>query len=308
MYRKGIEPVVSVVMSLYQEPIEWMKLAIDSILNQTFRDFELILINDQPNRLDNRQLLEEYFKIDNRIVTVHNDENIGLTKSLNKGLEIARGHYIARMDADDIAKENRLELQFKFLQENSKYICCGSFVNIIDANNNFVKPLKLPETHQEIQDELVVETPMIHPTLFFRNIHQIKYNESIRFAQDYDLIYRLSLKGQLYNLETPLLEYRRSSVQISNAKLSEQTKYANDIRERIIIDYLHKYYGVSCVNIPSYPFLQNLPKGRLKNKILFSFLIHNNFRKNHIRLLTEAIRVDKFSMKESARLLLKVVK
>ena len=93
---------LSVVMSIYKEPVEWMRQSIDSILNQTFTDFEFVIVNDNPIRSENRDILDEYSKKDFRIIVLSNDENIGLTKSLNKGLRISKGKYIARMDADDI--------------------------------------------------------------------------------------------------------------------------------------------------------------------------------------------------------------
>ena len=101
-------------MSIYSEEEEWIRESIDSILNQTFSDFEFIIINDNPNRDKNNSLLTEYTRIDNRIIIITNEENIGLTKSLNKGLEIARGKYIARMDADDISLPTRFEKQVDF--------------------------------------------------------------------------------------------------------------------------------------------------------------------------------------------------
>ena len=93
---------ISVIMSIYSEKEEWIKESIDSILSQTFRDFEFIIINDNPKRKQNENLLLEYSQKDNRIIVITNKENIGLTKSLNKGLSIAKGKYIARMDADII--------------------------------------------------------------------------------------------------------------------------------------------------------------------------------------------------------------
>lgn len=105
-------PLVSVVMAIYNEPVEWMRQAIDSILYQSFKDFEFIIINDNPIRVENKEILDEYSAKDSRVIVVLNEENIGLTKSLNKGLAIASGEYIARMDADDIAMPERLRMQY----------------------------------------------------------------------------------------------------------------------------------------------------------------------------------------------------
>jgi glycosyltransferase involved in cell wall biosynthesis len=98
-------------MGVYKEPLDWLRQSIDSILNQSFTDYEFIIICDNPRYEEGMELLKKYANSDRRIILLFNNENIGLTKSLNKGLEIARGKYIARMDADDISKPERLTRQ-----------------------------------------------------------------------------------------------------------------------------------------------------------------------------------------------------
>ena len=111
-------PIISVIMSVYNEPLDWVQESIDSILQQTFGNFEFIIINDNPNNKELFDFLITNKIKDNRIIIINNDENIGLTKSLNKGLERAKGEYIARMDADDISLPERLEKQINFLNTN----------------------------------------------------------------------------------------------------------------------------------------------------------------------------------------------
>ena len=96
-------PKISVIMSVYSERVDWIRKSIDSILNQTYSDFEFIIVNDKPDKEENAQLLEEYAARDSRIKVLTNEENIGLTKSLNKAFALAEGEFIARMDADDMA-------------------------------------------------------------------------------------------------------------------------------------------------------------------------------------------------------------
>ena len=108
-------PKISVLMSVYNEPVDWMRQAIESILNQTYKDFEFIIVNDNPEREENQLVLNEYRDKDSRISVLCNDQNIGLTKSLNKGLENANCEFVARMDADDIAFPDRLKLQLQYL-------------------------------------------------------------------------------------------------------------------------------------------------------------------------------------------------
>ena len=125
-------PIVSVIMSIYKEPLEWLHESIDSILYQTFKDFEFIIICDNPEYKEGIELLNEYRKKDDRIIIINNVKNIGLTKSLNKGLAVAKGKYIARMDADDIAMPNRFEHQITYLDKNTDLVAIGSSVSIID--------------------------------------------------------------------------------------------------------------------------------------------------------------------------------
>lgn len=113
-------------MSVYNEPVDWMRQAIESILNQTYKDFEFIIVNDNPEREENQLVLNEYRDKDSRISVLCNDQNIGLTKSLNKGLENANCEFVARMDADDIAFPDRLKLQLQYLLNNPNIAVLGT--------------------------------------------------------------------------------------------------------------------------------------------------------------------------------------
>ena len=124
----SISPHISVLMSVYHEPIDWLALSVDSILNQSFSDFEFIIIVDDPNNQEAINYIRQKEEEDNRIVLLINEENVGLTKSLNKGLKIAKGNYIARMDADDISYPERFEKQFTFMESHPSVILLGTGV------------------------------------------------------------------------------------------------------------------------------------------------------------------------------------
>ena len=136
---KANRPKVSVVMSFYKEPLQWMNLALDSILDQTFRDFEIILICDNPDYKEGIAYAQKRAEQDSRVRLIINDTNIGLTKSLNKGIRLAEGKYIARMDADDIAFPQRFEKQVEFLENNPDVSVCASDVHIINAEGEIVR-------------------------------------------------------------------------------------------------------------------------------------------------------------------------
>lgn len=229
---------LSVVMSIYKEPVEWMRQSIDSILNQTFTDFEFVIVNDNPIRSENRDILDEYSKKDFRIIVLSNDENIGLTKSLNKGLRISKGKYIARMDADDISMPERFQKQIDFLDANSNVGVLGTAVNYFGKKKGI---FLYPEHQSDVF--LFLNSCFAHPSIMGRSeiIKKFSYDESFVVAQDYDLWERMYANEVVFaNLSEPLLKYRVSGVQISTSRLKQQLSSAAAIRKRALLYYLQK--------------------------------------------------------------------
>jgi len=134
--------LVSVLMSTYNESELELRLAIESILNQTYRNIEFIIVSDNPQNTMLQNIINEYQKKDRRIKVILNNENLGLPRSLNKGIEQARGKYIARMDADDISLPNRIEEEMDFMLINNLDMVAALQINI-DENNKTIekKPL-----------------------------------------------------------------------------------------------------------------------------------------------------------------------
>lgn len=152
-------PKLSIIMSVYSEPIEWMRLSVDSILNQSYKDFEFIIINDKPDRKENRELLDVYKHKDNRIVLINNKVNLGLTKSLNIGLLAAKGEYIARMDADDISLPDRLKQQVDFLDTHPEVSIVGCSAYKIDEEGNVIDKLIKPTNNLTLKSQLIIVSP-----------------------------------------------------------------------------------------------------------------------------------------------------
>ncbi|MBC9797457.1 glycosyltransferase family 2 protein [Sinomicrobium weinanense] len=265
---------ISVVMCIHSEPVEWLKSSIQSIIQQSFIDFEFIVVNDNPHRELNRQLLAEYARKESRVTVIHNEENIGLTRSLNIGLSVARGKYIARMDADDISIFHRLQVQYDFMESNPEYILCGSDAWIIDEKGEKVnKGLNIYFEDQKIREIFPILNPMCHPSLFMNrsvlNQSRIKYNETYRYAQDYEIIRELLNCGKVCNLSTKLLKYRKSPDQISRSKFSLQHKYANQTRLRYMQD-IFDAQGCSAQEI--YKQLKLVSKDKIVYNSLLSLL------------------------------------
>lgn len=242
MITDKVFPQISVVMSIYNEPEEWLRESIESILAQTFSDFEFIIINDNPERQLNEALLNEYKKKDNRIVIIKNEQNIGLTKSLNKGLRQAKGKYIVRMDGDDISYQERFKIQYLFMEKNPTIGVCGTYLKIFGNQNRFDKSLFI-ESHI-IKSSLIYKSPFAHPSVFIRREilvqNNIEYNEEFEITQDYKLWSDLSNVTKFANIPIVLLKYRLQKLQISQTKKERQAMLAKQIRLQEIKNYLQK--------------------------------------------------------------------
>jgi len=223
-------PKVSVVMSVYNGE-KHLKEAVDSILSQTFRDFEFIIVNDGSTDRT-AEILESYH--DPRISIVNNERNIGLTKSLNEGLKLAKGKYIARMDADDISLPERLQKQVEFLDAHEEIGVVGTAAFRVDERG---KVLSLPAVFTEssvIKENLLLGNQFVHGSVMLRRecIYTVgPYREEFKYTQDYDLWLRLSEKYDVANIAEPLCKLRINMKALSVAKQAEQNMYARLARE-----------------------------------------------------------------------------
>lgn len=225
---------ISVVMATYNEPLEWIKESIDSILKQTFTGFEFIIINDNPGRIELQIFLEKYKKENKKIVLIGNDKNLGLTKSLNIGLRIAKGKYIVRMDADDIAVKSRFERQLQYLEKHKDVFLCATSAEYINDTKEHLK-FSFPFYPTIILKLLLQKwkNKVIHPTIMFRNTRQYYYDEYFHYAQDYAFYLMLIKKGEkIVILQDVLLQYRQSPVSICVSKRKAQRRFAKNAQTK----------------------------------------------------------------------------
>lgn len=220
-------PLVSVLMPVYNAA-PYVKDAIDSILNQTFADFELLVFNDGST--DSSAEVIESIK-DKRIVFIDSAKNFGYVAHLNNGLQLARGKYIARMDADDIALPTRFEKQIAFLEANSEVGLCGTSFRTFGASEIVVS---VPEGNEEIREFLLRNSPMAHPTVIFRKAlveqHSLHYDKDFMPTEDYKLWYDISKLTKLHNITEVLLYYRVHPHQISSYMNDTQRANADKVR------------------------------------------------------------------------------
>lgn len=229
-------PKVSVIMSIYNEPIGWIRQSVQSILCQSYNNFEFIIVNDNPGREDNEVLLREIRNADKRVVTLSNQINIGLTKSLNRALSIARGEYIARMDADDMSLPQRFEKQVCYLDSHPEIVALGSWTGMIDERGCRLPGISRYEVDPKWLRALIIQNSQVaHPASMFRrliNDHTVCYDETVKYAQDYSLWVSLLHFGEITNLPEVLFCYRNSDNQITRAKLTEQQECAKYAQRR----------------------------------------------------------------------------
>ena len=275
---KDNTPMISVIMSVYNSEL-YLREAIDSILDQTYSEFEFIITDDCSTDKSLR-ILEEYSKKDCRIVLLKNSENIGLTKSLNKMIEIAKGKYIARMDADDISLPNRFEKQYKFMEDNSEIGVLGSNIRYF---GNIDQITSHPLEHEEIKIELFFKCVMMHPSVIMRksivNEHNFRYDESFKISQDYELWCRMVNYTKFANLKDILIDYRFESLNITNTHKDE---YKNKLLRKIFTTQLQNL-NIDIHEVELDPFNiiirdNNLTKFEEINAIenFFNLILENN--------------------------------
>jgi glycosyltransferase involved in cell wall biosynthesis len=208
---------------------KYLQKSIDSILSQSYKNFEFIIINDGSNHSVKKILRKNQLQ-DKRIKIVTNKKNIGITKSLNIGIKMAKGYFIARQDSDDVSISTRFEEQLKFFKENKKIIMCGTNGILIDNKDFFLKNIRrLEKDHTKIKKKLIYENQFIHSSVMIKkkNLQKVNgYQEKFKYAQDYNLWSRLSMQGSLGNVNNRLIKIRQHNQSITNNKKKEQTYYA----------------------------------------------------------------------------------
>ena len=278
---------VSIIMSVYNEEKEELKMAIDSILKQTYSNFEFIIIIDNPND----SWREEYIKNldDSRIKILKNEINIGLPLSLNRGIDIASGVYIARMDADDISEKSRIEKQIEFLSKNNLDLCGTNYYFFYNGKN--LEEANMPENNEQIKKMLKFQNCIAHPTwlgkreVFIRN----KGYRNIHTCEDLDFLLRGQLsKVKMGNVQEYLLKYRFNTKSISRTNAGKQNmlteylckNYRNkkQISEKEINEYIStKKFSKKAKRYDEYTRLKNRIKNDRNIRSIIQMILYTDF-------------------------------
>lgn len=229
--RKGL---ISVVMGVHNEHEDYLRAAFNSIFSQTYKDIELIIIDDASDDAC-KSIIDELCEGKTNVKVIHNETNIGLTKSLNVGLDAANGEFIARMDADDISLPDRFEKQIDFLGNNQDIDIVGTGVVSFGKETIFMSPIN-GYNNNEAQCDLFFSSSLCHPSVMIRkkflDKNNLRYDETVKKGQDYDMWERCSVYGKLAVIKDVLLYYRTHSKQITTTNKSDQNHSAEIIRKR----------------------------------------------------------------------------
>lgn len=214
--------------------------AIESILNQSFKDFEFIIVDDCSTD-GTSKIIENYAKNDQRIVSIKNEKNLHISYSLNRGIELARGEYIARMDADDWSYPDRLEKQFNFMEHNPDIGVSGGSMEYCDRELNIKGYRKYNITDEQIRKKLFRYSPFCHPLIILRSSiikkYGLIYGPVLAIAEDYDLYFKIGAVSKFGNIPDYLIKYRvvKTGTSISKARTQEMlTLY---IRLKAVFEY-----------------------------------------------------------------------
>ncbi len=207
-------PKVSVIMPVYNAE-RYLRESIDSILMQSFDDFELIVIDDSSTD-SSLKIIQSYNNP--KIKLLINEKNIGSAGSMNRGLSVAVGEYVARMDADDISLPDRLETQVKYMDNNVDVCLSGTWVQVVGDKHLY--DWRYNTDPEELRARLLFDCPFAHPSIIFRREvvckNNLQYREGYRRAEDYDFYTRIVEFGKISNIPRVLVKYRLHPNQTSN--------------------------------------------------------------------------------------------
>jgi len=254
-------PTVSVLMPAYNSE-KYIAEAIESILNQTFKDFELIVIDD-CSKDKTWKIIQKYAKKGKRIVAVKNTKNLGISDNRNKGISISKGKYIAPLDNDDWSYPERFAKQVEFLNQNPEIGIVGGTVEIYDET--FTKLLYKNTFYSDdkhLRKNIFRQLPFSHSSVMYRREIGVEnpYNNKLCTAEDYDFYFRAGIKYKFANLPDVLIKYRTSQTQESTTKNRYQSYLAMYIRLKATVEYGYKLSKkdivlivIKLILIPTFP-------------------------------------------------------
>lgn len=278
------DSIVTVIMPVYNTE-KFVPMSIDSILNQTYTQFEFVIIDD-GSKDSSWQIVQTYAEQDSRIVALQNEENLGIVQTLNRGLSIANGKYIVRMDADDISPLDRLEKQVAYMEQNPTVGVLGTNITYIDEDDQPYHQGKLKHELEEsvsfIQWSLLWRCAIYHPTVMIRKSILDEtgylYKENFKYAEDYDLWTRMMHHTEIARLHDTIVQMRILSTSISRQHNQVQMNLTIQIRKREIEKYLNTSLSPSGLDTLCKAFSYDvIPNGDFLGAADILFLLYQQF-------------------------------
>ena len=276
-------PLVSILLSAYKPSSYALEATLRSILHQSLRDFELIIIKDDEFS-ETLELLNSWKQKDSRIKIIDNKVNIGLIASLNKGLDSATASLIARIDVGDWWDPNKLQRQSELFDSDTELYICGTSLELIDEKYNPLGYYTVPQSHDKILSWIMnAKNPFAHPSVMFRK-STLRYNPYALYCEDFELWCRYSMLGKLANINEPLTHYVINTTSITNTKRSliieNVTKiyctFLNALRNN---DLTFIQNGLDITPVSTLSFFHTLSNQWYSKAILASFK-HQKFKSN----------------------------
>lgn len=266
-----MKPEVSVIISTYNGG-KYISRAIESIISQTFSDWELIILND-GSKDNTKEIVKNYADKDSRIIYIENEKNLGIYKSANKGLKLAKGEYIARIDDDDEwIDKYKLEKQVEFLDKNKDYILVGTRAVCVDEEGNCIRKYKSPVTDKAIRKDILARNPFFHSSVLFKKDVVLKlggYSEKNKITEDYDLWLRIGQLGKFYVLPIFATKYTIRVNNITSTNLIYSYKRSIELCRKHRKNYDNYLYSLArgYVRLFIYGYILRMPIYVLINKI-----------------------------------------
>jgi glycosyltransferase involved in cell wall biosynthesis len=233
------KPKVSILMATYNNA-NYVTEAIQSILDQTFNDWEFIIVNDGSTD-STLETIKQIAKEDNRIIILNNESNSGVIKSLNKGLKVAKGEYVAKIDGDDVwTHREKLEKQVDFLENNLNYSLVGTWSRIVDRERKHLENMTGPSSDEDIRKIILKYNCFNHSSIVIRKSTLDKvgyYDENRNLCEDYELWLRIGKVAKIFNIPEFWVDYRVNPNSITQTKFDECDVDMNAIKDQYQNDY-----------------------------------------------------------------------
>lgn len=245
---KESRPLVSVAMATFNEPKLFIEESIASILNQTYRNLELLIADDSTNE-DTVRVIDDFVKKDRRVKVIRKDTRMGFVRALNFALKEAKGEYIARMDGDDVALKGRIDKQVDYLESNPTVTVLGGAMNILNENSEITSVRHYPSGGLKLLCWMSLRDPVGHPSVMFRRCvidNGLFYDETMnKGCEDTEFWFRLRNHGyKIVNLQAPLVNYR---ITVDMALKREKDNNANYIARKK--NFSWRYLPFDCLSL-----------------------------------------------------------